>query len=137
MSTVLPEYINTKHILRFDQNFECGNLDSVYIHNTQEYNLLMKVDTNTKGNMYWFMFKVYNFKVGLKYKFNICNFTRSMDKFYKDRMNVVTRAERICSGAESKKSGVSTEAKEDWRYDTCENVMFESSEIPKSSCTYY
>ena len=63
----------------------------------------MKVDTNTKGNMYWFMFKVYNFKVGLKYKFNVCNFTRSMEKFYKDRMNVVTRAERIGSGAATKK----------------------------------
>ena len=28
----MPEYINQKKILRFDQNFECGNLDSVYLH---------------------------------------------------------------------------------------------------------
>ena len=37
----------------------------------------MKVDTNTRGNTYWFMFKVSDFQVGIKYKFNILNFTRN------------------------------------------------------------
>ena len=40
------------------------------------------------------MFKVSNFKIGRTYKFNILNFTRSMEGFYKDGMNVVTRAEK-------------------------------------------
>ena len=57
----------------------------------------MKVDTNTKGNTYWFMYKVTNFKIGRTYKFNILNFTRSMDVFYKDGMNVVTRFEKYDS----------------------------------------
>ena len=63
------------------------------MHNNQEYNLLMKVDTNTKGNTYWFMFKVTNFRVGVRYTFNILNFTRSIEKFYKEKMNIVTKAE--------------------------------------------
>ena len=78
--------------MNFDQNFECGNLDSAYIHSNKEYNLLMKVDSNTKGNTYWFMFKVTNFRVGMRYKFNILNFTRSIEKFYKEKMNIVTKA---------------------------------------------
>jgi len=53
----------------------------------------MKVDSNTKGNTYWFMFKVTNFRVGQKYTFNILNFTRSLEKFYKDKMNILTKAE--------------------------------------------
>jgi hypothetical protein len=58
----------------------------VYLRNNFAYNLLMKVDSNTKGNTYWFMFKVTNFKVGQKYSFYILNFTRSrsLEKFYKD-----------------------------------------------------
>jgi len=94
LDTKFPDFIVQKNILRFDQNFECGNLDSAYLFNDNIYNLLMKVDTNTKGNTYWFMFKVSNFKIGKTYKFNILNFTRSMEGFYKDGMNVVTRAEK-------------------------------------------
>ena len=71
-------------------------MDSAYVQtNTETYNLLMKVDTNTKGNTYWFMFKVKNFRVGKKYTFNILNFTRNMDCFYRHRMNIITRAEKI------------------------------------------
>jgi hypothetical protein len=92
INTVLPDFINQKHILVFDQNFECGNLDSAYIHNCEEYNLLMKVDTNTKGNTSWFYFQVQNFRVGVKYTFSIYNFTRSIEKFYKEGMNIVTQA---------------------------------------------
>jgi hypothetical protein len=34
-------------LLQFDSNFESGNLDSAYLVNIQEYNLLLQVDTNT------------------------------------------------------------------------------------------
>ena len=67
-------------------------MDSVYLRNNLAYNLLMKVDSNTKGNTYWFMFKVTNFIVGQTYTFHILNFTRSIEKFYKDKMNIVTKA---------------------------------------------
>ena len=82
IKTKLPGYVDEDKILTFDQNFECGNLDSAYLHGAHEYNLVMKVDTNTRGNTYWFMFKVSDFAIGQKYKFNIMNFSRNMDKFY-------------------------------------------------------
>jgi hypothetical protein len=52
--TKFPSYINERNLLVFDSNFECGNLDSAYVVNENEYNLLMKVDTNTKGSSFWF-----------------------------------------------------------------------------------
>mmetsp|Transcript_5071 Transcript_5071/g.7656 ORF Transcript_5071/g.7656 Transcript_5071/m.7656 type:complete len:216 (+) Transcript_5071:1461-2108(+) len=93
--TALPPFINQKNILVFDQNFESGNIDSVYIHNCEEYNMLMKVDSNTKGNTYWFCFRVQNFRVGVRYTFNIFNFTRSIEKFYRDGMNVVIKSTKL------------------------------------------
>ena len=56
----MPSFINENSILQFDSHFECGNLDSAYLVNENEYNLLMKVDTNTKGNSFWFYYKVTN-----------------------------------------------------------------------------
>ncbi len=53
----------------------------------------MKIDTNTKGNTHWFMFKVNHFTVGQTYKFNIMNFTRNLEKFYGDGMNILTKIE--------------------------------------------
>lgn len=72
-----------------------------------EYNLLMKVDTNTKGNTYWFMFKVSDFMVGLRYRFNVLNFSRNCEKFYSQGMNIVTKRER-----KSNKSGEEAESKD-------------------------
>ena len=82
------------------------------------------------------MFKVSYFRVGKKYKFNILNFTRSMEKFYREKMNIVTRAEKI-NGKNRPASGKgsqsgSDEYGDDWRYNTCENIQFENSEIIKS-----
>lgn len=104
LDTRFPNYINQNKILAFDQNFESGNIDSVYVHNTEEYNILMKVDTNTRGNSYWFYFKVTNFRVGQRYSFNVYNFTRSMDKFYQQGMNVLTKAESEDSRMNSARS---------------------------------
>lgn len=50
--------------LYFDSNYECGNLEAAFKTNINNYNLLMKVDTNTRGNSYWFNFKVRNFRIG-------------------------------------------------------------------------
>ena len=36
----------------------------------------MRVDSNTKGHLQWFNFKVSNFKADTVYKFNICNFQK-------------------------------------------------------------
>jgi len=85
------------------------------------------------------MFKVSNFKIGQTHKFNILNFTRSMEGFYKDGMNVVTRAEKSDKeiatpkyiGSNSLESGAFNDP-EVWRYNTCKNVNFGQSEIVKS-----
>ena len=91
----------------------------------------MKVDTNTRGNTYWFMFKVKNFRVNQKYTFTIMNFTRSMDTFYSQRMNIVTKAEKIPSlnmndinSNSCTSSNPTTENTEnaEWRYNTCHNI---------------
>lgn len=69
----------------------------------------MKVDTNTRGNTHWFYFKVSNFQLGLTYRFNILNFTRSINNFYSNGMNVLKRIGE---------NG-------DWEYNSCNNVYFE------------
>lgn len=39
-----------------------------------EYDLLMRVDSNTRGHNSWFFFKVKNTQAQQTVKFNICNF---------------------------------------------------------------
>ncbi len=75
--------------------------------------MLMKVDSNTKGNTYWFCFRVHNFRVGVRYTFNIFNFTRSIDKFYRDGMNIVLKSTKLDTESHSKQasSHVSASAK--------------------------
>ena len=41
---------NCQKELKFDSNFESGNLDYVIKRCTNEYDLYMRVDTNTKGH---------------------------------------------------------------------------------------
>ena len=79
--------------MQFDSNFESGNLDSVYLVNEENYNLLCKVDTNTRGNTYWFYFKVLNWKPKAKANFNILNVARDLLPFYSKGMNIWTRTE--------------------------------------------
>jgi cytosolic carboxypeptidase protein 2/3 len=44
--------------LIFDSNFESGNLDTVIKKKDLEYDLFMRVDTNTRGHHQWFYFSV-------------------------------------------------------------------------------
>jgi len=39
-----------KHSLKFDSKFESGNLDMVVKRDDYEYDLYMRVDTNTRGH---------------------------------------------------------------------------------------
>ncbi|CAD8051772.1 unnamed protein product [Paramecium sonneborni] len=68
--------------LKFDSNFESGNLDRVdYISNC-EYNLYMRIDTNSLGHSNWFYFKITQ-NEQTKIKFNICNFTKPQSLYTK------------------------------------------------------
>jgi cytosolic carboxypeptidase protein 2/3 len=44
--------------LIFDSLFECGNLDMVVQIRENEYDLYMRVDSNTRGHHQWFYFSV-------------------------------------------------------------------------------
>ena len=90
MQTKIPSFINERHVLHFDSNFESGNLDSAFLVQENEYNLLMKVDTNTKGNSFWFYFRVSNARPNSTIKFNILNFSRDLKLFYQQGMNIMT-----------------------------------------------
>ena len=50
----------------------------------------MKVDTNTKGNSFWFYFRVSNARANSTIKFNILNFSRDLKLFYQQGMNIMT-----------------------------------------------
>lgn len=76
--------------LKFDSNFEGGNLDMVFSPVEKEYNLYMRVDTNTKGNHQWFYFSVEYPQAyqGKTVKFNVMNFTKG-DSLYGSGMRVI------------------------------------------------
>ena len=42
--------------LKFDSDFESGNLDAVVQRASAEFDLFMRVDTNTRGHTNWFYF---------------------------------------------------------------------------------
>ena len=46
--------------LIFDSEFESGNLDIVVQVDENEFDCYMRVDSNTKGHLNWFYFKVWN-----------------------------------------------------------------------------
>ena len=50
--------MNIDNELIFDSAFESGNLDLVYKTKPNEYELFMRVDTNTRGHHQWFYFSV-------------------------------------------------------------------------------
>lgn len=62
--------------LLFDSDFECGNLDAAVYVTQNEYDLFMRVDTNTKGHTNWYYFTVQNGNFVGTVRFNICNFRR-------------------------------------------------------------
>ena len=62
--------------MHFNSQFESGNLDCAIYAGDYEYDLFLRVDSNTKGHTLWYNFKVSNAVVGQKYKFNLCNISK-------------------------------------------------------------
>ena len=46
--------------LKFNSDFESGNLDCAIKVSDKEYDLFMRVDSNTKGHTNWYYFEVEN-----------------------------------------------------------------------------
>ena len=64
-----------KDLLTFDSTFEGGNLDAVMKVGEKEYELLMRVDSNTRGHLSWYNFKV-TAETSTTIKLSIINFTK-------------------------------------------------------------
>jgi hypothetical protein len=51
-------FVPEKNDVLFYSKIECGNLRRAIKLSKTEYNLVLEPDTNTKGHMHWFYFKV-------------------------------------------------------------------------------
>jgi hypothetical protein len=79
----------------FDSSFESGNCDLVVKVSKlfqfkqvgeNEYDIFMRVDSNTKGHFNWFYFSIKSLAKKARIKINICNFTKK--KCLYDRVNL-------------------------------------------------
>ena len=91
----------------------------------------MKPDTNTRGNTFWFMFKVSNFAIGQEVTFNIYNFSRNVDTFYNDKMNILTKT--------INRSDEENKCSNQWLSDKCTHIKFDESIVlkPNEDCFYH
>jgi hypothetical protein len=73
-----PHLTDQDNILTFDSNFESGNLDMAFKVNDYEYDLYMRLDTNTKGIQQWFYFSCEHGPAleNKTIRFNVNNFTK-------------------------------------------------------------
>ena len=62
--------------LQFNSDFESGNLDAAVQRSDNEFDLFMRVDSNTRGHTNWFHFQISNQEFVGTVKFSICNFRR-------------------------------------------------------------
>ena len=69
--------------LIFDSDFECGNLDMAMAISKVEYDLFMRVDSNTRGHTSWYFFKVKNTRKNNRVRFNLCNFHKTSTLYKK------------------------------------------------------
>ncbi len=54
-----PSYVENgleESYLNFDSDFESGNLDFVIRRSPEEYDLFLRIDSNTKGHSQWYFF---------------------------------------------------------------------------------
>ncbi len=64
--------------LAFSSDFESGNLDAAVRLSEFEYDLFLRVDSNTRGHCFWYYFEVTNRRPDrLSLRFNLCNLSRS------------------------------------------------------------
>jgi hypothetical protein len=78
----------------FDGNFESGNLDTVIKVNELEYDVFMRVDSNTRGHVQWFNFTVKNTRQK-KIKINIVNFRKHKTLYDRVNLNITIGSEAL------------------------------------------
>jgi len=79
--------------LQFESRYESANLRRAIYVGDNEYDLILKVDINTKGNTQWYYFSVTNMQPGVLYKFNVINLLKP-DSQYNYGMQPVVYSDR-------------------------------------------
>jgi len=80
--------------IQFNSIFESGNLDVVIRKNDKEYDLFMRVDSNTKGHTSWYNFEVKGLKKGEKIQLNICNLAKSRSLYERGMRPYIWRSSK-------------------------------------------
>ena len=68
--------LNLKEEILFNSCFEAANLDCVIKVGETEFDLFLRIDSNTRGHTQWFYFSVSNGNKLGAIRFNICNLTK-------------------------------------------------------------
>ncbi|KAK0058339.1 cytosolic carboxypeptidase 1-like isoform X1 [Biomphalaria pfeifferi] len=67
--------------LKFNSQFECGNLRKAVQVREHEYDLILNPDINSNHHHQWFYFEVSNMKQDIPYRFNIVNCEKPNSQF--------------------------------------------------------
>jgi len=79
--------------LTFEARFESGNLLCAMQVSEYEYDLILRSDYRTDGWRQWFYFQVGNTRAGVRYRFNILNFSKA-ESLYNEGMKPCVYSER-------------------------------------------
>jgi len=77
-----PAYDKSDRVLRFDSQFESGNLYSAFQMSHDSYHAILEFDKNASGSCQWFYFKIMNVKSSIKYTFYLSGFHKVSGVFH-------------------------------------------------------
>ena len=92
-----PQYIPFSlkdEILGFESRFECGNLQSAFVINKNEYELFLQTDFGNDKYTNWFFFRVYNTRKNNVYKFTVNNMAKAKSLF-NEGMKITLFSEKL------------------------------------------
>ncbi|KEG14719.1 putative zinc carboxypeptidase [Trypanosoma grayi] len=84
-------------LLRFQSDFESGNLQRAVAIDANEYDLVLSPDTNTNCHVQWFCFSVEQYTPGAAYRFNILNMEKSTSTFNEGQQPLMLFVEDLSS----------------------------------------
>lgn len=92
-----PQYVPNSlkdEVLGFESRFECGNLQSAFLVNKNEYELFLQTDLGNDKYTNWFFFRVYNTRKNNLYKFTVNNMSKAKSLF-NEGMKVTVFSEKL------------------------------------------
>lgn len=72
----------SEEVVQFDSHFESANLDCAIRVRPDEYDLFLRVDSNTRGHTQWFYFSASS-RCARSVRLNICNLTKDSHLYRK------------------------------------------------------